>query len=87
MLHKENFDISKFYSRDSNGIRTGRLISKFTNTWFNAISNLLSIRSDFDSTNDLLKPGKFNELMSWHEKNAVFIDIRKIAEFKKHVSR
>ena len=27
-----------------------------------------SIRRDFDSSNNKLKPSKYNELMSWHEK-------------------
>lgn len=81
-LHRDNFDIDKFYGKDANGIKTGRLISKFTNKWLNAISAMLDIRKNFESANNLLKPGKFKELMSWHEKNSVFVDIRKLRIFK-----
>ena len=48
----------------------------------NAISAMLDIRKNFESANNLLKPGKFKELMSWHEKNSVFVDIRKLRIFK-----
>ena len=84
ILKKQGFDIDKFYSKDRNGVKTGRLISKFSNAWYSAVSAMNSIRRDFDSSNNKLKPSKYNELMSWHEKNASFIDIRKLAVFKEN---
>lgn len=81
-LHRNKFDIDKFYGKDAYGVKTGRLISKFTNKWLNSVSAMLDIRKNFESANNLLKPGKYKELMSWHQKNSVFIDIRKIGIFK-----
>ena len=81
-LHRSKFDLDKFYAKDAFGVKTGRLISKFTNKWLNGIASMLELRREFESANNLLKPQKYATYIKWHEKNSVFIDIRKIRIFK-----
>ena len=81
-LRKAKFDTNKFYGKDANGVLTGKLISKFSSAWYSAISGMMDLRRDFDSSNRKLKQSKYNVLMNWHEKNSSFIDVRRLREFK-----
>ena len=85
-LKKKKFNIDKFYAKDENGIRTGKLISRFTNNWFRAISVLGDLKKDFDSAHSLLRGQKYKTVISWYDNNAKIIDMRKLRAFKEKYS-
>ncbi len=85
-LRKKKFDIDKFYAKDENGIKTGRLISKYTAKWFRSLNVLHNLKKEFDSVHNQLKPQKYKEIISWYDENVSFIDIRKLKVFKDRYS-
>lgn len=83
-LLSEN-DWNGFYQKDSSGLKTGRIIDKFSNTWFrsyrDAMDSFNNARISATKLKDWNKVNKsFTDKYKWINNNANFFDVTRLPE-------